>query len=372
MAISPRFDQIKDKVKKIFNFDHLNKIPNFIEYLEKGLENELYNDPNTNLPPIPIEYLPVDMGLRKSSIVRRSYEWLFPVTHTFRVTYKYEGQFLDEFMPISAKDFLGRGSYKFVYRLPWNHVLKIGKSKLPSDPIFGSLFKQVSKELPSYLKQDELDLKIYLQSKLSSIDAKEKIEFHFRRLALERLHYLKIKTLLPDLILPTRHFMGIRFRKGPFSIPMSTMTPCDNQILLPGKHLKEFVQLKERLKQGFVTNIISPEWKLNFDYQKFGEVSRSKLKKIAFNFHRVIEATKYLAEKEKLILDLHSENIIIMLPDFELKIFDFHIFDEHLYELGDGELAPVDEHIETIQIFIDSFELSKKELSNITGEHESV
>ena len=47
--------------------------------------------------------------------------------------------------------------------------------------------------------------------------------------------------------------------------------------------------------------------------------------KIAFNFHRVIEATRYLAQKEKLILDLHSENIIIMLPEFELRIFDFHV-----------------------------------------------
>ncbi|MDX1958518.1 MAG: hypothetical protein SFU98_08095 [Leptospiraceae bacterium] len=342
-----------------------------MDYLEKGLESELLKNPNTVLPPIPIEYLPVDMGLRKSNFVRTAYEWLFPVTHSFRITYKYKREFLDEFMPLSNENFIGRGSYKFVYRLPWNHVLKIGKSKLPSDPLFGTLFKQVGKDLASYLKPEELELKIFLQSKITSIDKKEKLEFHFKRLALERLHYWKLKTLLPDLVLPTRHFMGLKFRKGIFGIPMTTLTPSDNQVIIPGKHLKEFVQLKERLKQNFVEGIISPEWKLNFNHNKFGEVSTSKLKKIALNFHRVIEATKYLAEKEKLILDLHSENIIIMLPEFELKVFDFHIFDEHLYELGEGKLAPVDEHIQTIQIFIDSFSLSKKDMRN-TGEESIV
>ncbi len=367
MADYDRFERWKGKVKGLFSLPRFTKFPHFIDYLEKGLENELFKNPNTVLPPIPIEYLPVDMGLRKSNVMRNFYEWMFPVTHTFRVTHKYKKEFLDEFMPMDSKDFIGRGSYKFVYRLPWNHVLKVGKSKLPSDPLFGTLFKQVGKDLPSYLKPDELELKNYLQNKTNNIDKKEKLEFHFKRLALERLHYWKIKTLLPDLVLPTRHFMGIKYRKGLFSIPIATMTPCDNQILIPGKHLKEFVQLKERLKQNLVEGIVSPEWKLNFDYTKFGDVSTSKLKKIALNFHRVIEATKYLAEKEKLILDLHSENIIIMLPEFELKVFDFHIFDEHLYELGDGKLAPVDEHIKTIQIFIDSFELSKKDLRN-TGE----
>ena len=108
--------------------------------------------------------------------------------------------------------------------------------------------------------------------------------------------------------------------------------------------------------------MISPTWKLDFNHEKYGEVSRQKLKKIAFNFHRVIEATKYLSEKENLILDLHSENIIIMLPEYELKIFDFHLFDNYLYDLGNKEKAPLDEHIDTINEFINSFQLSKKEI----------
>jgi hypothetical protein len=180
---------------------------------------------------------------------------------------------------------------------------------------------------------------------------------------MERLHYWKVKTLLPDLVLPTKFFMGVRFRQGPFQFPIMTLTPCDNQTLIPGKHLKEFVQLKERVKVNKFLDAFSPTWKLNFDYQKFGEVNKSKLKKIAYNLHRVIEATKYLAKEEKLILDLHSENIIIMLPEFELKIFDFHLFDEHLYDLGSDKMAPIDEHIQTINEFINSFGLSKKEIS---------
>lgn len=362
MADDSNLNRWKDKVKDLLNIRGFKKLPSFIEMLEKGLDKEFYKDPNISFPPIPIEYLPVDMGLRKSGPVRNFYEYMFPVTHAFRISYKYEGEFLDEFMPISSNDYIGRGSYKFVYRLPWNQVLKVGKSKLPADPLFGSLFKKVSKDLPSYLKSEELDLKNYLMQKTKSSTAKDKIEFNFRRLALERLHYWTVKTLLPDLVLPTRHFMGMRYRKGLFGIPSATLTPCDNQTIIPGKHLKEFVHLKERLNQNFFQKTISPTWKLNFNYQKFGEVNRSKLKKIAYNFHRVIEATRYLAEKEKLILDLHSENIIIMLPDFELKIFDFHVFDEHLYDLGTDRISPLDEHIQTIDEFINSFQLSKKEM----------
>jgi hypothetical protein len=357
-----KFDKWKDKVKNLLNIPTFSKIPDFIESLESGLDKELTKDPNFSLPPIPLEYLPIDMGLRKSSIIRKVYEKVFPVTHIFRMNFKYNGIFLDEFMPITENDYIGRGSYKFVYKLPWNQVVKIGKSKLPSDPLFGTLYKKVSKDLNSYLKSEELELMNFLLAKTRGITAKEKIEFSFRRLGLERLHYWKIKTLLPDLVLPTRHFIGLRNRKGLFDIPITKLTPCDNQPIIPGKHLKEFVHLKERLQQNFVQNTILPTWKLNFNYEKFGEVHKSKLKKIAFNFHRVIEATKYLAKEEKLILDLHSENIIIMLPEFELKIFDFHIFDEHLYDLGPAKISPLEEHIQTISEFINSFELSKKEI----------
>ena len=352
----------KEKISNVFN-KKIKDIPNLIEYLEKGLENDLFKEKFTSLNPIPLEYLPVDMGLRKSNFVRNLFEKVFPVTHVFRLTYKYKGEYYDEFMPISIEDYIGRGSYKFVYRLPWNQVVKVGKSIFPSDPLFGSLFKKVSKDLVSYLKPEEYQLMEYYISKNKSESYKDNLIFNFRRLGLERLHYWKLKTLLPDLVLPTRHFMGIRFRRGLLGIPWLHMIPCDNQALIPGKHLKEFVQLKERLKQNFIHDFISPSWKLDFDYEKYGEVSRLKLKKIAFNFHRVIEATRYLAEKENLILDLHSENIIIMLPEYELKIFDFHLFDNHLYDLGNKEKAPLDEHIDTINEFINSFQLSKKEIS---------
>ena len=362
MSYFEKFKNWKEKVKTFFKTRNFEKGPSFIELLEKGLEKEFFKDPNISLPPIPLEYLPVDMGLRKSGFIRSLYEKIFPITYVMRITYKYKSEFLDEFMPVTPNDFLGRGSYKFVYRLPWNQVLKIGKSKLLSDPLFGSLYKKVSKELESYLKPEEFELKNFLQKELRYESNKDKIEFHFRRLALERLHYWKVKTLIPDLVLPTRHFMGLRFRKGFFNFPIVTLTPCDNQVLIPGKHLKEFVSLQEREKKNLFKDFISPTWKLNFDYQKFGEIPKAKLKRIAFNFHRVIETTRYLLQSEKLILDLHSENIIIVLPEFELKIFDFHLFDEYLYDIGTGEKQPLEEHIETIQKFISSFKLSKKEI----------
>lgn len=362
MSYFEKFTTWKEKVKTFFKTGKFEKVPSFIELLEKGLEKEFFKDPNIALPPIPIEYLPVDMGLRKSGFIRATYEKLFPITYVMRITYKYKAEFLDEFMPVTPEDFLGRGSYKFVYRLPWNQVLKIGKSKLLSDPLFGSLYKKVSKDLASYLKPEEFELKNYLQRELKYESNRDKIEFHFRRLALERLHYWRVKTLIPDLVLPTRHFMGLRFRRGFLNFPIITLTPCDNQVLIPGKHLKEFVELKERIKKNLLEDWVSPTWKLNFDYKKFGEIPKSKLKRIAFNFHRVIETTRYLLESEKLILDLHSENIIIMLPEFELKIFDFHLFDEHLYDIGTGEKKPLEEHIATIQEFISSFGLSKREI----------
>ena len=359
MAEESKFNTYKDKVKNLFNFKSFDKFPNFIELLEKGLDKELSFNPSKTDPPIPVEELPIDLSLRKSGIVRNLYEKIFPVSHVFQISYKFNGVFMENFMPITNADFIGRGGYKFVYRLPWNQVVKVGKSKLGSDPLFGSLFKEVSKNLEMYLKPEEMELKNYLQSKCFKHSSKELLDFKFKRLGLERLHYWKVKTLLPDLVLPTKFFMGLRSRRTPFGIPQTTITPCDNQILIPGKHLKEFVKLTEKVNQSKLEDKFLPKWKLNFDTHKFGTVPVAKLKKIAFNFHRVIEATRYLAQKEKLILDLHSENIIIMLPEFELRIFDFHVFDEHLYDPGEDGLSPEEEHINTINEFINSFELGK-------------
>lgn len=53
------------------------KIPNFIELLEKGLDKELFYDPEKTKPEIPIEDLPVDYRLRESGLVRKTYEKLF-------------------------------------------------------------------------------------------------------------------------------------------------------------------------------------------------------------------------------------------------------------------------------------------------------
>ena len=359
MKEETKFSEYSKKVKNFFQF---KKFSNFIEFLEKGLENELSFNPSKTDPPIPLEELPLDVSLRKSGIFRKIFESIFPVTHIFQATYRFDDIFLENFMPIHNKDFIGRGSYKFVYKLPWNQVVKVGKSKLGSDPLFGSLYKEVSKNLNIYLKPEELELKNYLQSKCFRDTSKELLDFKFRRLGLERLHYWKLKNLLPDLVLPTKYFMGIRYRATPLGIPYTTITPCDNQIIIPGKHLKEFVKLKEKEKQNPLESKFLPKWKLNFDTHRFGTISNSQLKKIAYNFHRVIEATRYLASKEKLVLDLHSENIIIMLPEFELKIFDFHVFDEHLYELGENGISPEEEHINTINQFIDSFELGKNSL----------
>ena len=354
-----RLKKYTDKVKNLFQ---LNKFSSFIETLEKGLEDELSFDPSKTEPPIPLAELPGDLTLRKSGIFRNIYESIFPVSHIFQATYRFNGLFLENFMPITNKDFIGRGSYKFVYKLPWNQVVKVGKSKLGSDPLFGGLFKEVSKNLEIYLKPEEMELKNYLQKHCIKESSKELLHFKFKRLGLERLHYWKLKNLLPDLVLPTKYYMGIRYRKTPWGIPFTTLTPCDNQILIPGKHLKEFVKLKEKQKQNVIESKFLPKWKLNFDTHKFGLVPISKLKKIAFNFHRVIEATRYLSAKEKLILDLHSENIIIQLPEFELKIFDFHVFDEHLYDPGEDGISPEEEHIHTINEFIESFELGKNQL----------
>ncbi|MCW7493749.1 hypothetical protein ND861_13950 [Leptospira sp. 2 VSF19] len=349
---------IRDRISQLWNqYPNWGKIPQFLELLEKGLDKELFVDPDKKEIPIPIEDLPVDEVLRKSGFFRNFYEKLFPVSHVFRITYRYDREFLDNFMPLSQDGYIGRGSYKFVYKLPWNQVVKIGKSKLPSDAIFGSLFKEVGKDLSRFLKPEEVELQNFLKKQTSRDSKKDEIDFKFKRLGLERLHYWKLKSLIPDLVVPTRFFMGMRIRNNPFGIPNVTLTPCDQQPLLAGKHLKEFTIRNEKLDQNPIMGKLFPKWKLNFDSHRFGVISKSKLKKIAVDFNRVIEVTKYLAEEEKLIFDIHAENIIITLPDFELKIFDFHVFDDYLYEPSEENPTPEMDHIQIIEEFIKSFEL---------------
>ncbi|MCZ8154587.1 MAG: hypothetical protein O9264_00600 [Leptospira sp.] len=357
-----RFKSIRDKVFSLWNSNQpWSKIPQFLELLEKGLDKELFHDPEreSEEEPIPIEDLPVDEVLRQSGPFRKFYEWAFPVSHVFRITHRYHREFLDNFLPLSNADYIGRGSYKFVYKLPWNQVVKTGKSKLPSDALFGTLYKEVGRDLEKYLKKEEIALKNFLQGKSRFESTQDEIEFKFRRLGLERLHYWKLKSLIPDLVIPTRFFMGVRYRDTPWRIPSISLTPCDQQLLLAGKHLKEFTIRNEKVDQIKIMDTLFPKWKLNFNSHRFGVVSKSKLKKIAIDFNRVIEVTKYLAEVEKLIFDVHSENLIITLPDFELKIFDFHLFDDYLYEPSQENPNPEMDHILLMEEFIRSFELDK-------------
>jgi len=352
----PKLQGIKDRIANIWR-DTQGRFPGFLELLEKGLDKELFYDPDKKTNDIPLEDLPIVEDLRKSGPFRNFYEWAFPVSHVFRITCRYDREFLDNFLPLDKKNYLGRGSYKFVYKLPWNQVVKIGKSKLQSDPLFGSLYKKVGRDLPTYLKPEELSLKDFLLKNIKLESSRENIDFHFKRLALERYHYLKLKSLLPDLVIPTRFFMGLRYRNTPWKIPSISLTPCDQQPLLPGKHLKEFLIRTEKLEQNRVMNKFFPKWKFDFDTHRFGIVSKQKLKKIAVDFNRVIAVTKFLAAEESLIFDVHAENLIITLPDFELKIFDFHVFDDHLYEPSEENPTPEMDHIQLIEDFIKSFEL---------------
>src|SRR5690606_19820329 len=125
--------------------------------------------------------LPVDFQLRQSGVLRRTYERVFPVRHVMRVTERYGREFLDDFMPITNDDYIGRGSYKFVYRLPWREVLKVSKEILPSDPIFGSLFREVDANQERFLSANELALQDVL---LARTRRKERVRFKFNRLGL--------------------------------------------------------------------------------------------------------------------------------------------------------------------------------------------
>lgn len=277
-----KYREYRDKFKKIIQSkNRFKKIPNFIELLEKGLDKELSRVQQGD---IPIENLPINLELRKKGIFRDLYDKVFPVSHVFQIDYRYNREFLSDFMPISNEAYLGRGSYKLVYHLPWNQVLKVGKSKFYSDPLFGSLFREVEKNLSIYLKPEELQLSEFLQSRVRNRNTKEAIHLKFVRLGLERLHYWKVKTLLPDLVLPTKYFMGIRYRSRPFLSEGATLTPCDRQILLAGKHLKEFVNLQDKVKQNFIADRLFPKWKLNFDSHKFERSINPNSKKLLLTF----------------------------------------------------------------------------------------
>jgi len=301
-----------------------------------------------------IEHLPVDFQLRRSYLPRRIYEKTFPVSHVQRITYKYEREFLDDYMPISNDTYVGRGSYKFVYLLPWSMVVKVGRSVLPSDPLFGSLYREVSKNQERYLSSDERSLlDFYLRKRNRS---KERLRLKFHRLGLERLHYMKVKEGLPDLVLPTRFFMGMRYRRRPFGGYSETLTPMDSQIMLVGKHMKEFASAGKPAKQNVLMKRFFPRYDFVFNSGRFGKIKKKVVIKIREDFRRLIRFTEELAQQEKLILDIHSENIIITLPEFELKVFDFHLFDEHLYEHG-GTAYSEKELIDVIERFVDSLEL---------------
>ena len=301
--------------------------------------------------------LPVDFQLRQSGFLRRAYERLLPVTHVFKITSGYGREFLEDYMPLSNDAYIGRGSYKFVYKLPWRMVLKVSKEVLPSDPIFGSLFREVNANQERFLSKEEQDLQEYLCRGKSAHRA-ERIRFKFNRLGLERYHYWKVRAVLPDLVLPTKFFMGMRYRKKLFGgSHFEKLTPMDSQIMLVGKHLKEFASSAHKAKPGGWWTRFSPRYDFIFESERFGQVKKKVVTKITEDIRRLIRLTELLAVKEKLILDIHSENIIITLPDFELKIFDFHLFDEHLYEPSLRFDRPEQDHIDLLERFAESLGL---------------
>ena len=301
--------------------------------------------------------LPVDFQLRQSGFLRRAYERLFPVSHVFKITSGYGREFLEDYMPLSNDAYIGRGSYKFVYKLPWRMVLKVSKEVLPSDPIFGSLFREVNANQERFLSREERDLQAFL-SKGKSAHSVERIRFKFNRLGLERYHYWKVREALPELVLPTKFFMGIRYRKRLFGAShFEKLTPMDSQIMLVGKHLKEFASSAHKAKPGGWWSRFSPRYDFIFESERFGQVKKKVVIKITEDIRRLIRFTELLALKEKLILDIHSENIIITLPEFELKIFDFHLFDEHLYEPSLRFDRPEQDHIHLLEKFVKSLGL---------------
>ena len=303
------------------------------------------------------DFLPADFQLRQSYWPRRLYERAVPVSHVFRLGMRYKRDYLEDFMPISPEHYIGRGSYKFVYSLPWKMVLKISRRVLPSDPIFGSLFREVDARPEDFLSQEELNLYEYL-CRGKGRGRRNRLWFQFLRLGLERYHYAKVREALPDLVLPTRFFMGVRYRKKLFgSGHHESIRPMDSQIMLVGKHLKEFASAAVHSKQNAVMRKFFPKYDFEFDVGRFGQIKKKVLVKITEDFRRLIEYTERLAREEKLILDIHTENLIITLPEFELKIFDFHLFDEHLYESTAGLASPEQDHVAVLERFVESLGL---------------
>ena len=307
-----------------------------------------------------IEQLPVDFKLRQSAWPRRLYERVFPIKHIFRMGYRHENEFLEDFMPISNESYIGRGTYKFVYRLHWQMVIKVSKDVMGSDPIFGRLYREVAQEPDKFLKPEELALWEHLKHGRGS-GARERVDHKFARLGMERYHYWKVREELPDLVLPTRFFMGVRYRQrlaGRDFFSRKIM-PMDSQVLLVGKHLKEFATAGKQADQGWMGRTFAPGYDFEFDIGRFGQIKKKVLLKITEDFRRLIRFTEVLALREKLILDIHTENLIITLPDFQLKVFDFHLFDEHLYEPSLKFDSPEKDHIEVIEKFIESFDLDR-------------
>ncbi|MCE9598170.1 MAG: hypothetical protein K8S54_09410 [Spirochaetia bacterium] len=304
------------------------------------------------------DQMPVDFRLRESSLPRRIYEKMYPVSHVLRLNWKHNQPFLEDFMPISPEAYTGRGSYKFVYSLPWRMVLKISKEILPSDPIIGSTFRQVAANKEQFLSEEELQLLEHLAAGKRG-SRRERLDFKFYRLGMERFHYWKVREALPDLVLPTRFFMGIRYRKKFLTGDHSEkITPMDSQIMLLGRHLKEFARAVRPSDQSNLARALSPRYDFTFDGERFGRIKKKILLKITDDFRRLIRFTQDLAVREKLIYDIHTENIIITLPEFELKIFDFHFFDQHLYTGAADFDRPEREHIEVIEKFIESLSQS--------------
>lgn len=300
------------------------------------------------------DQIPVNFQLRQHTWIRRMYERVFRLSHIMRIEMKYDRPFLDDFMPVGPDSYIGRGSYKFVYSLPWKMVVKVGKKIMLSDPLCGSLFREVVKNPDQFLKPNEIELMNHLcRGKRSG--RQDQICFDFYRLGLERYSYHIVQQGLPDMVLPTRFFMGVRYRKAFWRSGFTeTIRPMDTQLMLTGKHLKELAIAGRKAKQTRIGRFLNPKFDFEFDIGQFGAIRKKQLVKIKSDLERLVEFTKKLAKEEKLILDIHTENLIITMPEFELKVFDFHIFDEHLYSVNE---RPEQEHIEIIQKFIDSFGL---------------
>ncbi|MCB1172843.1 MAG: hypothetical protein KDK39_04730 [Leptospiraceae bacterium] len=364
MKLKDRWQQLRSRYQKrkrqLQEFQSGLGVRNLLDSFTDDWMNQAFQLARQRKAP-EIEELPADFKLRQSGWIRRLYEWLLPVSHVSRIEFEHQRECFTDYYPINAHSYIGRGSYKFVYKMPWQMVLKVGKPVLQSDPLLGSLYREVAGNPDRFLSKTELDLMEYLcQGQRRGL--KEHYLFQFHRLALERYSYWKVREALPDMVLPTRFFMGAHFRHLPLrGHYRMRIRPMDSQIMLVGKHLKEFAVAGKRSQQGRLRRRFFPSYDFEFDSGRFGKIKKKTLLKITEDFRRLITYTEHLAQNEKLILDIHTENLIITLPDFQLKIFDFHLFDEHLYEPSLKFDRPEKDHIEVIERFIDSLALNKPE-----------